>query len=59
VPAVAEILCKLCGTRRTIPVIARQWLVPVCECGSRPQVVRVFRVRSHPGTRDAGRAASV
>jgi hypothetical protein len=24
-----------------IPVIARPWLVPVCECGARPQVVRV------------------
>jgi hypothetical protein len=43
VPAVAEVLCQGCGAKRTtaIPVIARPWLVPLCECGERPQVVRV------------------
>jgi hypothetical protein len=47
VPAIAEVLCQGCGAKRTapIPVIARPWLVPLCECGARPQVVRVFSDR--------------
>src|SRR4051794_15232726 len=47
VPAVAEILCQGCGAQRTaaIPVIAGPWLLPPCECGARPQVVRVFSDR--------------
>ena len=46
-PAVAEVLCQGCGAegRRVIPVIARPWLVPLCDCGARPQVVRVFADR--------------
>lgn len=46
-PAVAEVLCQGCGARQTrsIPVIARPWLVPLCDCGERPQVVRVFADR--------------
>ena len=49
-PAVAEILCQGCGTRRTaaIPAIARPWMVPLCECGARPQVVRVSRIAKRP-----------
>ena len=49
-PVVAEVLCKGCGAQRTtaIRAIARPWLVPLCECGARPQVVRVSRIAKRP-----------
>jgi len=59
--AVAEVMCPRCGVQRsrTIPAIARPLLVPLCECGARPKVVRVFRARSQPGGREASRPAPV
>jgi len=60
VPAVAEILCQGCGARRTtaIPPIARPWLVPLCECGARPEVVRVSRVAQRPRRVSAAQRAA-
>jgi hypothetical protein len=46
-PAVAEVICQSCDCSRTlaIPVVARPHILPLCDCGGRLQVVRVFSDR--------------
>jgi hypothetical protein len=46
-PAVAEVVCQACASAKTlaIPVVARPHILPLCECGGRLQVVRVYSDR--------------
>ena len=46
-PAVAEVICQTCDGSRTlaIPAVVRPHILPLCDCGGRLQVVRVFSDR--------------